>query len=110
MGYYTYFYIDILKDSDNQTDDFFKDLSEKIELSEDIIKGYTFEAKWYNYKEDIKELSKKYPKLLIKIDGEGGDRFDNWESYFCNGECHHREMQFSWEHFDIDRFYIKNKK
>lgn len=110
MGYYTYYTLEILKDPDNQEEQFYKEFEEKTKYSSDYFKNCdTMHAKWYCWKEDMIELSKKFPKMLFKLDGEGEEPLDIWIAHFCSGQCNHREIQTYWEEFNPEEFYNSNK-
>lgn len=42
-------------------------------------------VKWYSHKEDMIDLSKKYPTTLFILSGTGED-CDKWKEYFYNGK------------------------
>jgi hypothetical protein len=42
--------------------------------------------KWYDHKADMISLTKRYPKYLFKLHGEGEDREDLWNLYLINGK------------------------
>lgn len=109
MGYYTWYTLDIIKDPDNQEEDFYKALDEKTGLLHDFETYYGTEAKWSNWESDMKELSKKFPKMMFRIDGTGEEQFDVWDCHFCNGISYYRKIQTYWEPFDELGFYISNK-
>ena len=109
MGYYTWYTLDIIKDPDNQEEDFYKALDEKTGLLHDFISYNGTEAKWSNWESDMKELSKKFPKMMFRIDGTGEEQFDVWDCHFCNGRSYYRKIQTYWEPFDEKCFYISNK-
>jgi hypothetical protein len=45
------------------------------------------EAKWYDHEKDLKEFSKKYPKVLFTMWGNGSDAGgDYWKHYVKNGK------------------------
>lgn len=52
--------------------------------------------KWYEYREDILEISEECPGWLITVYGDGEDKNDLWVHYFYNGKD---------EKFDIDIKY-----
>lgn len=80
MGYYTDYSISTDSSEHNET------------IIEEIIKisGYSdpFEesCKWYAHEEHIKEISLKYPNVLITINGRGEEQPDTWRKYFKNGK------------------------
>lgn len=45
----------------------------------------TAEAKWYDSDDDMKQLSKCFPKLLFKLHSVGEDG-DTWDHYYKNGK------------------------
>lgn len=109
MGYYTWYTLDILEDPDNQEDEFYEEFDEKTGLLFDFSNYNGTEAKWYNWESDMKELSKKFPKMLFRLEGTGEEQFDVWDCHFCNGRSHYREIQTCWEPFDEKGFYKHNK-
>jgi hypothetical protein len=109
MGYYTWYTLDIIKDPDNQVEDFYEEFDEKTGLLFDFSNYNGTEAKWYNWESDMKELSKKFPKMMFRLDGTGEAQFDVWDCHFCNGRSYYREIQTYWEPFDELGFYISNK-
>ena len=50
--------------------------------------GYTNnESSWWNSEDDLKEFSKKYPKVLFTMTGNGSDAGgDYWKLYVKNGK------------------------
>jgi len=43
--------------------------------------------KWYEWEEDMRKFSLKYPDVLFTLDGEGEENGDIWTAYFRNGKC-----------------------
>ena len=110
MGYYTWYTLEILKDPDNQEELFWEDFEEKTKYSSGEFQNFnTMEAKWYNWEEDMIELSRKFPKMLFKLEGEGEEPLDIWIAHFCNGQGNYREIQTYWEEFNPEEFYNNNK-
>lgn len=110
MGYYTWYTLDILEDPDNQEDEFYEELDSITGLANDFKNYDGTEAKWYNWQSDMIEISKKFPKMLFKLEGDGEDSFDHWIAHFCNGKDYYREIQTYWEPFDEKGFYKHNKE
>jgi len=56
---------------------------EKIKLAS----FYTYDsAKWYEYNDDMKNLSLIFPKFLFCLEGVGEDWDDRWRAYYHYGE------------------------
>lgn len=109
MGYYTWYTLEVLKDPDDQEDQFWEELDEITGFANDFKKFDGAEAKWYSWKEDMIKLSKKFPKMFFSLDGNGEGSLDIWVAHFCNGECNYREIQTYWEKFDSEEFYNTHK-
>lgn len=45
-----------------------------------------FYGKWYDWVEDMLELSKKYPDVLFTLDGAGEEPGDIWSCWFADGK------------------------
>ena len=43
--------------------------------------------KWYDHETDLENLTKKYPDLVIELEGDGEDVGDYWKKRFKNGIC-----------------------
>lgn len=84
MGYYTTFSITKIKGSDEDFGLFLRDINKKTGLAFDKDTQQT--AKWYDAKEDLAEVSKKYPDLLIEVFGEGEDSGDLWRIRYRGGD------------------------
>lgn len=78
MGYYTNFTIE-------------KASQEEICYLQELS-GYTwdgvdlYEAKWYDWAEDLKKTSKEYPEAVIILAGVGEESPDYWKAYAKGGE------------------------
>jgi len=95
MGYYTKHELTIIKGNDNVTD-YEKEICEIADY-DDLFES---ECKWYECESDMKEYSKKHPKTLFCISGEGEESGDLWEKYFLNGKVQHCEAIITYEKFD----------
>lgn len=110
MGYYTFYQLSILKDPDNQKEQFCEELNSLFDgpYADNLLNGGD-ELKWYNWQEDMKAISLKYPKMLLMLEGDGEEPLDIWIAHFCNGKINYREIQTYWEKFDDNEFYIQSK-
>ena len=59
--------------------------------------------KWYNHHEDMIKLSKKFPHLLFKLEGEGEESGDIWIKYFLNGKSQTAKAQITFEEFNLGK-------
>lgn len=94
MGYFTTYDVEITDKEMNYVDDDRK-IHQEIQTEFDVIFGE--ESKWYDYEENMKEFSKKYPDLIFTIHGNGEGNNDIWREYFLNGESQHTEAQLVFE-------------
>lgn len=101
-----------MKDPNKEEDSFWESLDELLgnSYSKDFIDYGVCDLKWYDWEDNMKTLSKKFPQMLIQLEGEGEELLDIWIATFCNGECNYREIQTYWEPFDEKGFYISNKQ
>lgn len=60
---------------------------EKMNLPDGYIDEDRFSAygKWYEWKDDMRLLSSKFPDLIFTIEGEGEESGDIWRAYVMNG-------------------------
>lgn len=62
----------------------------------------TFETQHYWGKEDynfFKKLSKKFPGVIIEVDGEGEEHGDMWSCRFRDGEMEEVQARIEWPPF-----------
>jgi hypothetical protein len=91
MGYYTNFDI-----SQN---------TEEVQQDIESVSGYGFysgcvDGKWYGWEKDCKEVSLKHPNILIRVEGDGEERGDQWKAYFLNGKSQVCKAVITFEGFD----------
>lgn len=87
MGYQTAYELYVLGTDDSEK--IIKDLRESCSSAKDSIDefgNYFSSEKWYDHEKDMKEFSKKYPKIVFKLEGIGDERGDFWHKYFKNGK------------------------
>ena len=109
MGYYTCYDLEILKDPDNQEELFWEELDKIIKFAKDFKRWGSSDSKWNDWKKDMIEISKKFPKMMFSLEGDGEEVLDIWIAHFCNGQCNYREIQTYWEKFNPEEFYNNNK-
>jgi len=92
MGYDTWFNVNITSAP--------QDYKEAEEARKDIAKAVFgidtkqnlsrldegFEAHWYDHDKDLVKISKKHPKVLIEVSGDGESSDDVWASRYRDGE------------------------
>lgn len=99
MGYLS----DYLVQVENARDAEFEDIVTRLKQFESIRKysNNTFGvySKWYDYREQIGEVSKLYPKVLFVVTclGEDGER---WGTYIHNGKYQDALCHISYDPFD----------
>jgi len=93
MGYYTSFYVKTFPEEAVQKvtsylsgkDKYFEECN--WYQSSDSDTWYPGEScKWYSYDEDMKEVSKVFPDVVIELHGEGEEAGDYWYRYYKGGK------------------------
>ena len=112
MGYYTNYKLKVTGFTVPEDAEFFEfSLNETTEYSGwefDTIHtntGYEVEAtlnevKWYDWKSDLEVLSRKFPALVITVDGVGEEPGDIWRARVQNGEMKHTVATISFPGLD----------
>ena len=103
MGYLTYFTINKIEGSDEDFDALLKDINDELGINfqdEDCQ-----EAKWYDYGKDMCRLTRKYPSLLVQLDGDGEDSHDIWAARYRNGI----EETISYINDDVSFAYLRSE-
>jgi len=114
MGYYTKFKLHMNHMPEGHTVHNSEDEFMRIKLELEAITSYQFhehrttphvldldEAKWYDHGENMKALSKKWPKILFQLDGDGEESGDVWREYWLDGKVQ-AAKQKSWTPPDFD--------
>ena len=57
-------------------------------------------CKWYGHELDMLNLSKKFPTVLFKLEGDGEEKGDWWHKYFLNGKMQTIIGKTTFEEFD----------
>lgn len=110
MGYYTHFKIVLGNVEQENKKQIIEDLEKYCPGLVSLLKcefreGYEYDditakqgeyiyGKWYNFEEEMTELSKHYPNLNITIQGSGEEVEDNWKMYIKEGKTEHHRAEF----------------
>lgn len=60
-------------------------------------------CKWYEHDDDMKALSKKYPKTIFVLEGKGEEPEDIWRAYYQNGKMQLCKASITFDDFDRDK-------
>lgn len=113
MKYETWFWLNYEEDSEVKI----KNLEEKIinKLEELKILNWALDISleahnpvfWYKYRDDMKKISKCFPSVVFRLDGEDG--YDKWREYWKNGKFHRAYGVVLWDIYDENKLveYIK---
>ncbi len=52
----------------------------------EILEEGNSQAKWYDWEDDMKFLSKALPDIVLHLKGIGEDHNDIWRAHFLNGK------------------------
>ena len=102
MGYYTTYELSILGSH-------YETLSKIIENDRDTFYAVdecgepVDSVKWYDHERDMMRVSKDYPDLVFKLEGEGEEARDIWIKYFKNGKMQYCPAMITFEGYDEDK-------
>lgn len=103
MGYYTYFTLNVLnwKELNRQEQQRITGELRDMDVFEDIGDGYAYaDAKWYDSDEDMYILSKRCPKALFSLEGDGEEDGDLWQVFYKNGMAQNANVRIERDEFD----------
>lgn len=101
MGYYTRYTLEVEANGEDLESIRDAIVSESYEMrASELIDDMTDDMKWYDHEEDMKDFSKKFPKAVFTLKGEGEESPDTWVSYFQNGKCQEGKTEIVYEKFD----------
>ena len=99
MGYLTYHKLEIIGDANPEID-----YEEEIGICSEYGNSPFYQhVKWYEYENDMRSFSKKYPDLIFVVTGEGEDNDDIWKAYFKDGLMFRAKAQIVFEEFSLDK-------
>lgn len=61
-------------------------------------------CKWYNWKEDMIDFSRKFPSVLFRLHGEGDEKSDIWDAYFLDGKSQVHEAKIIIDPCDSEKW------
>lgn len=102
MGYYTEYDLEIFTKNGER---YFDSGKIQNEIQEKYRLAFGDSIKWYEYKVNMIEFSKKYPELILVISGDGEDFDDKWKHYFLNGEDEYIKANITYR----DSRFLKEK-
>lgn len=97
MGYYTRFALEIYTGDDYITD------YEEVVIEQVGYDPFTRLIKWYEFEDDMKEVSKLHPKVVFELRGIGEEDGDLWKAYFQNGKMQMCKARIVYDYFDEAR-------
>ena len=101
MGYYTKYELDTF----NEIADFESVYNDLMNFLDSDSCGSPFEesCKWYEHEEDMRKFSKKYPKIIFLLKGEGEQSGDIWRKYFKNGKMQECKAKITFDDFNEEK-------
>ena len=105
MGYYTYFTLEVEGGPAEQRCPTCGHIGEWRweDLISQFLDGYDpFQesCKWYEWEEDMRKFSARYPEWTFILEGDGEESDDRWRAYFKNGKAYTDTMEFLFPEFD----------
>lgn len=59
--------------------------------------------KWYEYNENMIEVSEEFPDILFQLNGAGEEPGDIWVKYYKNGRSQEARLNLELDGFDPDK-------
>lgn len=105
MGYYTQYNLDVVDPAD---------IDRHPELEQvGLVACKSFDAyglmddgscsdevKWYDHDKNMRAMSRAYPDVLFRLEGNGEEQGDVWMKYYKGGKCQRLEPTILWPDFD----------
>lgn len=66
----------------------------------EVLSGYGDTYKWYDWKSNMTEVSKRIPGVLFVLSGKGAESEDLWKAYFKNGKSFVATAKITYEDYD----------
>ncbi len=78
------------------------DLEEYTER-DDYFEFSISEITWYEHETDMREISKRYPEIIFKVEGHGEDYEDIWIEYYKAGKMQYCPAIITYDDFNEDK-------
>lgn len=99
MGYYTQFELKVCdyQKLSQQERDSICDVIEEFGLDLDgcVEDGWYGDNKWYDHDDDMIAMSKRFPKVVFQLYGNGEDSDDVWMNYYYCGKVQYDALRVS---------------
>jgi len=105
MGYRTTYCLVNLKKEDRQQ--IVAWISKRQVAHPDFCYALGSEGKWYEYKDDMLEVSRAFPGILITLHGQGEEWDDIWQQYFLNGKTYQETAKIKIEFDELQSDQLK---
>ncbi|MGQ5176965.1 hypothetical protein ACSQ7W_11750 [Bacillus halotolerans] len=99
MGYYTQYEVEVEKDLEKILE-YINGEENANGFLEAVFNGWADELKWYGHEEDMREISRLFPDVLITLKGEGEESGDVWRKYFKNGKMQSCYAKITFDDYD----------
>ena len=103
MGYFTYYKLEIHQDPNNQTDEIQKYFTADENDGEywyNILDEPYDSMKWYNHDADMLHISRLWPDVVFRLEGNGEEKWDWWVKYYKNGKIQTCRAKITFDEFD----------
>lgn len=111
IGYYTFYSLSVKNEDEfpiEKQREASLQLAEKFKVREHYEEyishsSYPFSwvsndsMKWYDYNEDMLELSRNFPEAIFVLYGEGEDREDTWRAFYKGEVCIYQRAHFYYD-------------
>lgn len=61
--------------------------------AQELMEGYTFEAKWYHHEEEMKKLAAQFPDIIFELEGKGEENGDWWKEFYHGDKFYRSEAK-----------------
>lgn len=98
MGYYTRFELEFSPQDNEIETQIIEDQSKTLYGGESD--PFDDSCKWYEHEEEMRAFSKRFPKKMFVLKGEGEEAGDVWIKYFQDGKMQACKAELVFPEFD----------